>query len=102
MEIGQLCVKIAGRDAGCKCIIVDVIDDNFVMIAGETRKRKCNILHLEPLNEKLDIKKNPGDSELSSALKRFNIELRKTKAKGKSEKPKRVRLAKVKKDVKKK
>ena len=29
MEVGRLCLKIAGRDAGMKCVIVEVIDDNF-------------------------------------------------------------------------
>jgi len=43
---GRICVKTAGRDAGLKCVIVDVLDDKFVLIDGETRRRKCNILHL--------------------------------------------------------
>ena len=39
-EIGRLCVKIAGRDAGNKCVIVDVIDKNFVMIDGRASCRE--------------------------------------------------------------
>jgi large subunit ribosomal protein L14e len=58
IEIGRLCVKTAGRDAGLKCIIVDILDDKFVLIDGETRRRKCNILHLEPLKDVIKIKKN--------------------------------------------
>ena len=49
-EIGRLCVKIAGRDAGLKCLVVEVIDDNYVLIDGQTRRRKCNIKHLEPVS----------------------------------------------------
>ena len=51
------CVKIAGRDAGGRAVIVDVLDDNFVLIDGGVRRRKCNIIHLEPSDKKIDIKK---------------------------------------------
>ena len=59
IEIGRLCIKTAGRDAGLKCIIVDILDDKFVLIDGETRRRKCNILHLEPLKDVVKIKNSP-------------------------------------------
>ena len=51
IEIGRVIVKLAGRDAGKKGLIIDILDNKFVMIDGETRRRKCNILHLEPLNQ---------------------------------------------------
>ena len=35
MEVGRLCVKIAGRDAGMSCLIVDILKDNFAKILGE-------------------------------------------------------------------
>jgi large subunit ribosomal protein L14e len=56
-QIGRLCVKLAGRDARKKCVIIDVLDNNFVMIDGQTRRKKCNIRHLEPLDKVLKIKK---------------------------------------------
>src|SRR3989338_9123688 len=68
IEIGRLVVKIAGRDAGKKALIIDVIDDNYVMLDGETRRRKCNILHIEPLNQVVQIKKNASHEEISKAL----------------------------------
>ena len=40
IEVGRLCVKIAGRDAGKKCVITELIDEKLVMIDGETRRRK--------------------------------------------------------------
>ena len=58
IEIGRLCLKIAGRDAGKKCLIVDILDHKFVLIDGETRRRKCNALHLEPMNQSIKIEKN--------------------------------------------
>ncbi|MAG08197.1 50S ribosomal protein L14e, partial [Candidatus Woesearchaeota archaeon] len=47
-QIGRLVVKTAGRDAGKKALIVDSLDKSHVLIDGETRRRKCNIAHLEP------------------------------------------------------
>ncbi len=91
IEIGRLCVKIAGRDAGKKCVIVDILDDTFVLIDGETRRRKCNILHVEPLNQKIEIKKNASHEDVSKSFKELGIEARTTKPKPKTQKPKAKR-----------
>ena len=50
-ETGRICIKIAGRDAGNICIVIDKIDENYVLIDGNVRRRKCNIAHLEPLKD---------------------------------------------------
>lgn len=68
IDIGRICVKIAGRDAGKKCVVIDVLDANFVMIDGETRRRKCNILHLEPLDKTADVKKNASHAEVAKVF----------------------------------
>lgn len=69
MEVGRVCVKLAGHDAGEKCVIVDVIDRTYVLIAGPGIKRKrCNVAHLEPLPQKLDIAKGASDEEVKRAL----------------------------------
>ena len=73
IEVGRLCVKIAGRDAGKECLIVDVTDKNFVLIDGNTRRRKCNIDHLELLPQKADIKKGATHEEVLTALKALGI-----------------------------
>jgi len=96
IEIGRLCVKIAGRDAGKRAVIVDILDDNHVLIDGETRRRKCNINHIEPLDESVKIKKGASHSEVKSVLKPLNIEARETKAKEKTKKPKKQRKVKEK------
>jgi large subunit ribosomal protein L14e len=67
--IGRVCVKIAGRDAGKKCVIVDIVDKNIVIIDGQTRRRKCNVAHLEPLAIVLEIKKGADNKEIVAALK---------------------------------
>lgn len=57
IEVGRVCVKTAGREAGEKCVIVDVIDENFVEVVGSSVKnRRCNIQHLEPVDQTIEIK----------------------------------------------
>ena len=90
-EIGRLCVKLAGRDASKKCVIIDIIDNNYVLVDGETRRRKCNILHLEPLTQIVKIDKNASHEEVFKALKEIGIEARESKPRQKTEKPKRKR-----------
>ena len=88
IEVGRLCVKIAGRDAGKECIIIDVTDKNFVLIDGNTRRRKCNIDHLELLPQKADIKKDASHEDVLTALKALGIKPEaKSPAKPKKAKP---------------
>lgn len=97
MEIGRVCVKIAGRGAGNHCVIVDVIDDNFVMIDGNVPRKRCNVKHLEPLNIVLKIKKGASTDSVHEAMKSESIKVltKKSKAK-KAEKPVKQRKKKVK------
>lgn len=74
VEVGRICVKLAGREAGRKCVIVDIIDKNFVLITGPknitgVRRRRTNISHVEPLSEKVNIKRGASDEEVIEALK---------------------------------
>ena len=65
IEVGRVCVKIAGREAGEKCAIVEIIDENFVEVVGEAVKnRRCNIAHLEPTEDTIDVS---GDIEAIKA-----------------------------------
>ena len=91
IEIGRVCVKLAGRDASKKCVIVDILDSKFVLIDGETRRRRCNILHLEPLTQVVKVKKNASHEEVAKALKEIGVEARETKPKPKSQKPRTKR-----------
>jgi len=102
IEIGRLCVKTAGRDAGKKCVIVDILDDRFVLIDGETRRRKCNILHLEPLKEVIEVKKNASHENIKEEFGKLGLKARETKPKEKKEKPARQKKDKLKKEPKKK
>lgn len=93
-NVGRICVKIAGRDAGCSCVIVQKIDDNFVLIDGQTRRRKCNVRHLEPKNETVELKENATHEDVKKALSTLNIEVRETKAKESSPRPRKQKIVK--------
>lgn len=66
LEEGRVAVKKLGRDAGDKVVVTKVMDRNFVMIKSHSRpkERKCNIKHLEFLNEKV----NAGNHQEVDAL----------------------------------
>ena len=78
IDVGRVCVKIAGRETGKICVIVKKMDDNFVLVTGpksvtNVKRRRCNIEHIEPLKFKLDIKKDASDSEVEAALKKEKV-----------------------------
>lgn len=73
IEIGRICVKISGREAGRKCVIVDIIDENYVLITGPknltgVKRRRCNINHIEVLDKKIDVAKGASDEEVVKSL----------------------------------
>lgn len=97
-DVGRVCVKIAGRDARKKCVVVEVIDNNFVLIDGETRRRKCNVAHLEPLNLVIDIKSGAENTEVVKALETEGIvcQLKKESKKEPKPRPKKEKVVKKK------
>ncbi|MCF7871835.1 50S ribosomal protein L14e [Candidatus Woesearchaeota archaeon] len=96
MNVGRVCMKIAGRDAGQLCVIINEIDDSFVLIDGQTRRRKCNVKHLEPVDTLLDIKKDASTDEVIKAFKTLNVEVKKTSPKKSTKRPKKQKIKKEK------
>jgi len=80
IEVGRLSLKIAGRDAGKTCVIVDVLDSNNVLIDGETRRRKCNINHIEPLAKVIKISKNATHESVEKEFSKLGLGIWKTKS----------------------
>jgi large subunit ribosomal protein L14e len=72
-NVGRVCIKLAGRDAGKYCVIVEELDDHFVLIDGQTRRRKCNVLHLDPTDKLVDLKSGASFNDVKSALESVNI-----------------------------
>lgn len=72
-EIGRIAVKVSGREAGKKCVIVDVVDKNFVLVTGPkqltgVKRRRANIRHLAFTPHKIDIRRGADDDEVMKAL----------------------------------
>ncbi|QOR94751.1 50S ribosomal protein L14e [Thermosphaera chiliense] len=73
IEIGRICVKVAGREAGRKCVVVDIVDENFVIVTGPksltgVRRRKTNIKHIEPTDKIVNIPKGASDEDVLKAI----------------------------------
>ena len=81
IELGRLVVKTAGRDAGKKGVIIDIIDDKFVLVDGEVRRRKVNVMHIEPLAQVLDVKKNASHADVKKHMDEMGLKKRETKPK---------------------
>ena len=73
IEVGRICVKKTGREAGRKCVIVDVIDKNFVFVTGPksatgVKRRRVNVNHLDLTEEKVKLKRGASNEEVAQAL----------------------------------
>lgn len=73
IEVGRICVKIAGREAGKKCVIVDVIDKNFVLVTGPkkvngVKRRRVNVNHIEPTEKNVKVSRGESDDEILKVL----------------------------------
>ena len=78
IEVGRICVKLRGREAGRKCVVVDIIDDNYILVTGPksltgVKRRRVNIRHVEPLDKKVNISKGASDEDVINALTASNL-----------------------------
>ncbi len=79
IDIGRIVVKIAGREALRKAVVVDIIDKNFVLITGppaltSIKRRRVNIKHIEPTSKKLEITRKATDADVLAAAKAANLD----------------------------
>jgi len=106
IEPGRIVLKIAGREAGKYAVIVERVNDSFVLITGPksvtgVKRRKCNIDHLEPTEHKLEIDSKADDAHIenswkdSGLIEKLKIEIPKKRIKVKEE-PKKVAAGKQK------
>ncbi len=95
IDVGTVCLKVAGREAGKYCVVVEKTDDKgFVTITGPkaltgVRRRKVNVAHIEPTSLKVKVAEKATDAEVekaytADALKKLGIE-KKVKAPKKAE-----------------
>ena len=90
INIGRICLKTAGRDAGKKCVILD-LEKNLVLIDGDVRRRKINVKHIEPTKQVIDIEQNASHEKVVEEFKKLGIELRETKPKKAKDRLKPIR-----------
>lgn len=107
LDIGRVCMKIAGREAGKYCVVLKKEGEAFVLVTGPkvltgVKRRKCNVDHLEPLPHTLQINENASDEEVLPAFEKSGlvakfglkkpsaakVKAEKTKPEKKEEKPK--------------
>ena len=89
LEIGRVCMKLVGREAGMMCVILKGTENgkdkkSFVFVTGPkyltgVKRRKVNVNHVEPTQYKLEIKEDENDEEVlkawekSTLVKKFNL-----------------------------
>jgi large subunit ribosomal protein L14e len=78
VEVGRICVKTHGRETGKKCVVVERVDKNFVVISGpqevsSVRRRRSNVDHLNPTTKKVNIKAGAEDSAIVKAIKEAKL-----------------------------
>jgi large subunit ribosomal protein L14e len=66
-------VKQVGRENGKKCVVIDVMDKSFVLVTGPkkvtgVKRRRANINHVMPLQDKIDVKRGASDEEVAQVL----------------------------------
>ena len=73
IDVGRVVVKVLGREAGRKAVVVDLVDENYVVVTGPksltgVRRRRVNINHIEPTDKKVEIKRGASDEEVLKAI----------------------------------
>ena len=73
IEVGRICVKASGREAGKRCVLVEIIDKNFVLITGPksvtgVKRRRVNVNHIIPTEEMIKIRRGASDEDVAEAL----------------------------------
>ena len=73
-DVGQVCVKLLGREAGYLCTIVEVIDKNFALVEGlKVKRRRCNFKHLSPTKYILELKKGANKKAIEAAVDKAKL-----------------------------
>ncbi len=81
LDIGRICVKLDGREAGKKCVVVDVVDKSYVLVTGPdkltgVRRRRANVKHLERTDEAIEIQRGASDKDVTAALSKAGKQLK--------------------------
>ncbi len=78
LDIGRVCIKTAGREAGKYCAVIKKEDDNFFIVTGPkaltgVKRRRCNVEHLEPTQYLLKIKEDAPEKDVMDAFEKAGV-----------------------------
>jgi large subunit ribosomal protein L14e len=78
LEVGRVCMKTAGREAGKYCVVLKKMDENFVLITGpkvltQVKRRRCNVEHLEPTPYTVKIDAEASDEIVIDAYEKSGL-----------------------------
>ncbi|MFX1474039.1 MAG: 50S ribosomal protein L14e [Promethearchaeota archaeon] len=71
--VGRIVVKTHGREKGRRCVVVERIDKNFVLVTGPqeltgVRRRRANVDHITPTEHKVEIDSGADDKAVTKAI----------------------------------
>jgi len=75
LDVGRICMKVAGREAGRYCVVLKKLDKQFVLVTGPkdltgVKRRRCNIDHLEATADSLSVKEEASETEVIKAYEK--------------------------------
>ena len=78
IEVGSVCLKTVGREAGSYCVVLKKVNQSFVSVTGPNlltgvKRRRCNTNHLQPTDYRLEIKEDANDEEVIAAYEKANL-----------------------------
>ncbi len=77
--VGSIVVKTHGREKGRRCVVVERIDKNFVLVTGPqklsgVRRRRANVDHVAPTEHKIEIDSGADDKAVTKAITAAKLE----------------------------
>jgi len=83
LEVGRVCLKIVGREAGRYCVIIKPAgkskeERSFVFVTGPelltgVKRRKCNINHLQATEHKFDVQEDASEEQALAAYEKAGL-----------------------------
>ena len=78
LDVGRICMKVAGREAGRYCVVLKKLDKQFVLVTGPkdltgVKRRRCNIDHLEATGDSLSVKEEASETEVIKAYEKIGF-----------------------------
>lgn len=78
LETGRVCMKIAGHESGGYCVVLKNMDKSFALVTGPkiltgVKRRKSNVMHLEPTQYRIEIAEDATDEQVIQAMEKGGL-----------------------------